>query len=778
MTKARNIFVGFRGRSGLFAGAAALTIATPLCAQTTPPANAAATNAPAGLEEIVVTATRRAENLQDVSIAVTAVGAARLQSANITAIEGLQVLVPNISFGNDFGVAKIFVRGVGTNTSTNGSDPAVAMYVDGAVIARPEAQFTGLFDLERVEVLRGPQGTLFGRNAVGGAISLVTAKPTKEVAGYGRITVGSYKNILAEGAIGGPVIDGLLYARAAFRVNDRNGFGKNNFTTTDVDDLNTKMGRVHLLFDGGGPVTLLLSGEIYEQDDHSAAIKYKQPAYPDQPTLFPFGVGGFATNPRDLNGEYDNRFQNKTHSFTGTLQWEASDEITLKSITNYRKFNEQLLQDLDMSSTINSLATTNRATTIQNRNPYSKQFSEELQLIYSGPRFKATVGAFYFDESFGALPNTIGLTPTGGQASNNAVLAAAGFPTSNPAPPRFNTLFSEQNAKAWAVFGEANYAVTEQISLTAGGRYSSEKRDMRNAGRIIARGGLGPVLSTDYSDDASFKDFTPRLGVEYRPNDALMVYYNYSEGFKSGSGELTIASNPIIGPETIQAHEIGFKSEWFDRTLIVNIAAFTNTLQGLQINRTIFDPIAGFRTVYENATRTKAKGVELDLSWLVTESFRFDFSGTYLDSVFDNFSAADPLNARNVVGSPVFSPINVDLTGNATRYAPKFAFNIHPQYDASLGNGGKLSVSADVSYKSRQFHTEFNRLEMSSAPYTLVSARIGYTSPDGKINGQIFVDNLFNKLVEAGTFAVSTSRSIGRTFLPPRVFGATVGYRF
>lgn len=760
----------------LLAGVAAIGMAGPVLAQVPAPATTATTNA--ALEEIIVTAQKRSENLQNVSIAVTAVSGARLKSANITSIEGLQVLVPNISFGNDFGVAKIFVRGVGTNTSTNGSDPAVALYVDGAMIARPEAQFTGLFDLERVEVLRGPQGTLFGRNTVGGAISLITAKPTKEVSGYGRLTVGSYRNLLAEGALSGPLIDGLLYARAAFRINDRNGFGVNNFTGQDVDDLNAKMGRVHLLVDGGGPVTFLLSGEIYEQDDHSAAIKYKQPAYPTTPSLFPFGIGGFAANPRDLNGEYDNRFQNKTHSITGTLQWDATDDITLKSITNYRKFNEQLLQDLDMSSTVNSLATTGRATTIQNRNPYSEQFSQELQFNYNTERFKATLGAFYFDETFGALPNTIGLSPTGGQATNNAVLAAAGFPTSNPPPPRFNTLFSEQNAKAWAVFGEANFAVTEKLSLIAGGRFSSEKRDMRNAGRIIARGGLGPVLSTDFSDDASFKDFTPRLGVEFRPNDDLMLYYNYSEGFKSGSGELTIATNPIIGPETIRAHEIGVKSEWFDRKVIVNIAAFTNTLEGLQLNRTIFDPIAGFRTVYENATRTNAKGVELDMNWLVVEGFRFDFSAAYLDSVFDDFSAADPLDPRNVVGSPVYAPVNVDLTGNATRYSPRWAFNIHPQYDATLGNGGQLTVSGDIAYKSRQFHTEFNRIEMSSAPFTLVSARIGYTTPDGKINGQLFVDNLFNKLVEAGTFAVSTSRSIGRTFLPPRVFGAVLGYRF
>lgn len=730
------------------------------------------------LQEIIVTATRREQNLQDVSVAVTAVGQERLQAANIADIQGLQVLVPNISFGNDFGVAKIFIRGVGTNTSTNGSDAAVALYVDGAVIARPEAQFTGLFDLERAEVLRGPQGTLFGRNAVGGAINLVTAKPTKELSGYARATVGSYKNVLVEGAIAGPVVDGLLYARAAVRVNERNGFGRNNFTGSDVDDLNAKMGRAQLLVDGGGPVTLLLSAEIYEQDDGSAAIKYKQDAYPGIPSLFSFGRGGYATDPRDLNGEFDNRFQNKTHSFTGTLAWEATDNITLKSITNYRKFNEQLLQDLDMSSTVNSLATTGLPTTIQNRNPYSRQFSEELQLIYASDRFNMTVGGFYFNETFGTLPNTIGLTPSGGQVTNNAVLATAGFPTGNPPPARFSTLNSEQTAKAYAVFGEASFALTDQLTFIAGGRYSKEDRTLANAGRIIARGGLGPVISINGFDEASFDDFTPKLGVEFRPNDDVMLYYSYSEGFKSGSGELTISANPIIGPETIKAHEVGIKSEFFDRKVIMNIAGFVNTLEGLQLNRTIFDPVAGFLTVYENATRTKAKGIELDLAWQVADGFRLDFSGAYLDSTFDEFSASDPLNPRNVAGSPGFSPVNVDLTGNFTRYSPKWSFNIHPQYDAVLANGGTITASTDISYKARQFHTEFNRPEMSTPAYTMVNASIRYTTPDGNLSGQIFVENLFDKLVEAGTFAVSTSRAIGRTFLPPRVFGVNVGYKF
>jgi iron complex outermembrane receptor protein len=258
----------------------------------------------------------------------------------------------------------------------------------------------------------------------------------------------------------------------------------------------------------------------------------------------------------------------------------------------------------------------------------------------------------------------------------------------------------------------------------------------------------------------------------------MQVYYTYSEGFKSGSGELTISPNPIIGPETIRAHEIGFKSQLFDNRVTFNIAAFTNTLLGLQVNRTIFDPVAGFLTVYENATKTKAKGIEVDLSFRPSSLFRIDLSGAYLDSEFDNFRANDPLDPRNVQGSPVFAPVNVDLTGNATRYSPKWAFNIHPELATEFDNGGRLIGSLDFAYKSRQFHTEFNRPENSTPGYMLINGSIRYTSPDRAISAELFVENLTDELVEAGTFAVSTSRSIGRTFLPPRVFGATLGYKF
>jgi iron complex outermembrane receptor protein len=728
--------------------------------------------------EVIVTAQKRAQNLQQVSAAVTAVSSDRLAAAHVDNLEGLQVVVPNVSFGNDFNVAKIFIRGIGMNVSTNGTDPAVAVYVDGAVISRPEAQFASLFDLERVEVLRGPQGTLFGRNAVGGAINLITAKPTHELSGYARFTAGNYDSFTGEGALSGPLADGI-YARGAVRVDTRGGYGKNEFTGNDIDDLNRKMGRLELQFDKGGPFSALISGEYFNENDNANAVKYGSATFPGIASLFPVGQGGFATKPRDLASEIDPVNKLKTWSVTSTLDYKAAEWLTLRSVSNYRKVNQQLIQDLDVSSVVNSLATNGQAPTIQNRNPFSRQWSEELQGIIKTSRLEGVLGAFYFHENLGSLPNTQGVAPNGvGEPLDIPALTAAGIPITTPIPARFAFFNDLETSRAWALFGDLTYHLTDTIALKAGGRYSHERRTLDNHGYVIANNGKGPVVRTDFFDANTFGNFSPKAGIEYHPNNDLMLYYTFSRGFKSGTGEISLSKNPITDPETISAHEVGLKSQLFDRRLTFNVAAFYNRLHGLQLERTVFNQLLSFTTVFENATETEAYGVELDTSWRIAPGLRLDFSGTYLHSVFRNYFASNPNDARNVAGSPVFAPFLSDLDGNATRYSPKWTFDIHPQYDWRIGNGGMITFAGDVSYKSKQYHTEFNDDAMSQPAYVFANSNIRYTAPGGHVTLDLFVQNMFNKLERAGSFSLSSSREIGVTYLPPRTFGGTVGYRF
>src|SRR5690606_34568293 len=231
------------------------------------------------IEEVIVTAQRREQALQDVGAAVTAVDSARLESQRIETLEDLQMIVPSITLGNDFNMAKLFIRGVGANTSTTGSETGVAMHVDGAVISRAEAQLTSMFDLERVEVLRGPQGTLYGRNAVGGSVNLITRKPTSEFEGYARATLGNFDQLDLEAAFSGPLTDRVL-GRLAVKSDSHSGFGVNPVTGRDVDDLNRQMARAHLEFLASESLTWLLTGEIYTQRDASRALKFRAESYP------------------------------------------------------------------------------------------------------------------------------------------------------------------------------------------------------------------------------------------------------------------------------------------------------------------------------------------------------------------------------------------------------------------------------------------------------------------------------------------------------------------
>src|SRR5690606_16683487 len=230
------------------------TVSSQAFAQDAPATTTAAQDSPQTAEvadtgnAILVTAQRREQSLQDVTASVVAIGTDRLDEAQINNLQDLQTIVPSVNFGNDFNQAKIFIRGVGANTSTTGNATGVALHVDGAVVSRAEAQLTSLFDLERVEVLRGPQGTLYGRNATGGSINLITAKPTRDFSGYGRVTYGNYDTLITEAAISGPITNNILF-RVAAKSENRDGFGENPATGNDVDDLGRWTARGHLLFD-------------------------------------------------------------------------------------------------------------------------------------------------------------------------------------------------------------------------------------------------------------------------------------------------------------------------------------------------------------------------------------------------------------------------------------------------------------------------------------------------------------------------------------------------
>lgn len=779
------------------------------------------TPAPAG--EILVTAQRREQALQDVTASVVAIGADRLDEAQINNLQDLQTIVPSVNFGNDFNQAKIFIRGVGANTSTTGNATGVALHVDGAVVSRAEAQLTSLFDLERVEVLRGPQGTLYGRNATGGSINLITAKPTRDFSGYARATYGNYNQLVTEAAISGPITDNILF-RVAAKTENRDGFGENPVTGNDVDDLGRWMARAHLLFEFSDSIDLLLTGEYFRQDDHSGAVHFLRESFPGVPRLASLGAGGWATNPRDLASETDVGTDTESYAFTGTFRADLTDELTFTNIANYRKFDSSLFQDLDLSAVVNSLQTNGQATTVQERRIDSEQYSNEVQFNYSAEFVDLVVGGFYFHERQRPIDN-VGLARRNGMASNIPLLQAAGIDLAEAyelcgyspdtvgggstiiAPKRVCTK-SNLGTDAWALFGQANLSLgmfsdaLDTVTLKLGGRYSEETVESANPSIVIAGGGRGPVIRHTTAStyvERSFKDFTPELGLSWEATPDVMLYYTYSEGFKAGSGENASGSRTIVDPETVQNHEAGIKAS-LPGGLSANLAVYTYDLEGAQLNKTIAGGPTGYTTIFENAAETRAKGFELDVFGRITPEFRVSGSVSYTDAEYRDFETLDPLDPRNVAAGTPYDPVTnpdptafgapcdgdldpatptceIQLAGNRVRNTPKWAWNLHAEYDVEL-DSGTVTLLGDVSHKSRVFFSEYQREIESARAYTMVDASVIYRTLNDQLSVQAWVKNLFDVDWPSSTFALATGRLIGVTYLQPRTYGLTVGYNF
>ncbi len=740
------------------------------------------------IEDIVVTANKREQNLQDVSLAVSALTAERLADAVVSDAGGLSSLIPNFSIGADFGQAKIFIRGIGLNSSFAGVDPSVALHLDGAVISQSYAQLGAFFDLERVEVLRGPQGTLYGRNAIGGSVNLISKKPTEDFEAYTNVTLGNYQKLDVEGAVSGPLTENIQ-GRLAFKTNSHSGYGINEVSGSDIDNESRQSFRGQMNFKLSDSLNFLLSADYQSENDNSGqmhfidthrAFELRQYGIDDEANL-PAGasidgntltlasgetigitrpapgLGGHAKDPRNIASEIEPNNKKESYAFTGTLDWDINDEFALRSITNYRNLDVLYRQDIDQSSNVND--------DIQNNTVTSEQFSEELQFIYNSDRLHGLVGLFYFDET---------LINDGNDIAHD--FDDPDTPDKNERD--FIYLFGDIGIKALGAFANFTYDISDTLSAKVGARYSDEKRTGKtffriNGGNEDCLPGISqpaPEQINGFCDqERDFSDFSPTVGLDWRPTDDVLLYASYTEGFKSGavSGG---ARTPITEPERSESYEIGVKSSLFENRVRLNLAAFKYTIDDLQQSRSAPDPVKlTFVNIFDNAARARGRGIELEADWLVTDQFKLDGYFSYLDSEFLEFSADNPV----ITGDRLD-----DLAGNKTKQSPEFSWNLHGQYDVPLDNDGTLSIGAEVSHKSEQFFTEFNDEVDREDAYTLVNANIKYTAPNGRFTVNAWVRNLTDEFVYTGRFVIGSVVTTGGTLLPPRTYGATLGYKF
>jgi iron complex outermembrane receptor protein len=754
-------------KAALLTGALGLTAGAPVLAQTSAPSPAPQPDN-TGVAEVVVTAQRRAESVQNVPISITAINGATLSQAGIEDTEQLSTLTPGLLVQRSV-VGKISIRGVGNENYTIAGDPGVAVHSDGVYVARAAAGLFDLYDIDRVEVLRGPQGTLYGRNATGGVINVIPATPSSQYGGYMEGELGNYNERRFDGAVNLPLNNDFAFRIAALG-NWRDGFTKNTNADAisrgfgDFDDKDVWAVRAQLAKVSPGPFTARLLFEDINDNSNLPAYKYL-----NQPNALPnadfggFGPGSLRTVDQGIElaipgsghsvGTDSDVF--KTHQLGTDLHLGYDfGSVKLTSITGYRHTDFNYFDDGDGSNVfyVNYIQ--------QDR---SNQFSQEVQLSGGFGRFDWLLGGYYFRESgdtFIALPFTLGLDL-----------------------PFYITSIGSANTQAEAGFGELRWQPIDRLKITIGGRYSNEDRKADYVYTVV----LGPPVIENENLKANFGAFTPRFVADYQLYSDVSLYASATRGFKSGGFNL-LAAQPGFEPEKVWAYEVGTKSQFFERRLTFNADAFYYDYRDIQVGQ-----IVNLSSVLTNAAAATVKGVEAELSAHPTQALTFGATFAYLDAVYDKFCTGDPtkptygtadgpangLPATPDPGCSAANPIN--LKGNTFPRAPKYTVTGMASYTVPLEGHGSLTLRGDIRYQSLTYFSQFNRPLISQPGYTLVNSRLIWTAPDHRTQVSLFVENLFNKtyfseVLESGAF---NPQLVGQAYVaPPRTFGINASYTF
>jgi iron complex outermembrane recepter protein len=737
-----------------------------------------------GLEEIVVTAQKRAENLQDTPIAVTALTGDVLQELNRDDIASVAAQTPSLTYAEAGGESQVYIRGVGSNLFSVGADPSVAINIDGVYLGRSNMGLTQFLDVERVEVLRGPQGTLYGRNATGGAINIYSRMPTDTLEGYGSLVVGNQSRREVNGAVSGPIADRWAF-RVALRSLQDDGYTKDLDPAggSEIDDNDLKAGRGILRYQTDS-LTAHLIAEYSEFDSGNTSIK---------PIADGLGLAASAgaVIPRSIHETRNNTpsfLEWQTGGVTLNAEWQLGESMSLTAIAAYRAWDSDFLFNTDGTE-----IEVTRTSQVYD----TKQYSGELRLSGEQTWGKWIVGAYYLDEDkFGALGLIrAGFTNTGTRPP--AIIPAATF------PPRSFMIFGDNQGDAYALFGQVDYALNDAWTITAGIRYSDESKDDNNwqvtllpdsellglftpraiPARPAAPGALNRIASQ------SWDAWTPKVGIQWKPSDDQLYYFSYSKGFKSGGFNSFQPSNPPYNPEFIKSFELGAKTEWLDNRVRLNASAFHYDYTDLQVSAFL-----NSLTFTTNAAAATVKGVELELQALATDNFEIGASLGYVDATYDNFiTPYGSCNAANVAldsrcTGRVGLPRLINASGNTLNNAPEFKGALSGRYTATLGNGGELSFFAQLAHTGKVYFNPDNSAALTQDAYTVFDARVGYRNESGSLSVALFGKNLgdeeyFHNIVQF----TSTSDTVRDVFnighalgypAPGRQWGVELTYRF
>lgn len=712
------------------------------------------------IEEVVVTAQKRESALQDTPIAITALSSSAIEDRQIDSMPQIQHLAPNLVFNTLGGTANLYMRGIGTDINDSLAEPGVALYIDGVYQGVTGDQSAVYNDLERIEVLRGPQGTLYGRNSTGGNVHIFTRQPGFLPELNASVLVGDYDRIKGHVSAAGPLVEDRLAARASFVVDQRDGVRDNPFDGDDIDERDLQSGRVAVLFTPTSDVEFTLRGDWTERKDDSPRWDYIEVI--EGAGLNPFMFGGVAApGSEEIMNDGVTEYETDMWGISGTLDWQIG-AATVRSITAYRESDWGGPYDNDG---------TNIPFLQAHPTQTSEQFSQELNLIGTAldARLDWIVGLYYFQQDSLAeytyelevlqpvLEAAFGLPPGGlADPALNPVWAPR-INTSQGSAAPFNDFNSVQDTESRAIFAQGTYNLTEALRVTAGLRYTSDEKDVVQTRTT----NISPAVCRDLRQDDSWNETTWTLIADFDVTADVMVYASISQGFHAG-GFNGGSCGDVYDPETLIAYETGLKSRFADNRVQLNLAAFYYDYEDYQA-RLFVDQMA----LVENAAKAAVRGVEAEFQINPVAGLSFDGSMSWLDAEFDEFAADNPMTPAVEL---------VDLENNQLLRSPEFSYNAGAQYRFDLGNAGSLTARYEIAYKDDYFISIFNDDFARIDAYTLQNLRLLWS--DGvRWDVQAFVENVADEeYFEAIVLTPSAGGSLGLWNMP-RTWGVQASYR-
>lgn len=698
------------------------------------------------IEEIIVTGLRRSETVLETPASITALGSEELKAKGVSEIKDIQYLVPSLQFGEFLGRQNVSIRGIGEFVWA----PGVMIGVDGIVQAIGSSSQLSQLDLERVEVLRGPQGTLYGRNATGGAINFISARPTDELEGYVKVGYAEYEQTTLEAVVSGPIGDKFAYRIAANYLDANEGWIKN--LQPGYDDL--MMGeksnfRLTLTADLTDNLDATFSYGRTEKTgpwDHWAMIVPHfdlgvASGLPGLDTsIDPPAMPLFTDEPRKVYNRGLSDSDRKYEVFGLTLNWSVGD-INVKSITGYQDWADQFTNPADGTS----IGLFNRLHTAEN-----ETFTQEINISGSHGDLEWIAGLYYMNDD-----------------KVSSLFFDFPIPALIPLPVPIQLDFKEPffDTESRSIFVDFTYAVNDRVRLGAGIRRTEEEKEQGHSFTIRAKFPTGTVPIVELCGPGTFETKwdeaanTVRASVEYDVNDSGMVYASYSEGFKVG-GINSSDCNPPWKPETVDSFELGFKASILDDSTSLRMALFHYDYSDFQTLQVI-----GIQGVTTNAGDAEIDGLEIEMSSNINDNWSVNAGLTLLDSEYGDFLNTDTLRAE--LGA-------LQNKGNQLSYAPNESLNLGITYRSALNLGGNISVSLDASYRSRTYYREFEQKGDSTDPYTIVNLNINWTSEDEVYAARFFVRNLTDDEYVTNIQGSNTTYGRQGTWNMPRQTGVEV----